>query len=52
MKSQENWLKFVISGRVEDYLDFVNSCRSEEIDHGGRNSLHNRCIGDKGDGYR
>ena len=41
MKSQENWFKFVISGSIEDYLNYINSSKKEEVAQGGGNTFYN-----------
>ncbi len=34
MVGEKEWNKFILTGRVEDYLKFVNSCRINR-DFGG-----------------
>jgi len=48
METQKNWLKFVISGRVEDYLKYVSSCKKENISEDSKNAFYNRCVGYQG----
>jgi len=48
MEPQKNWLKFVISGRVDDYLNFVNSCRKHNISEDNTDAFYNRSLSDKG----
>ena len=43
----ENWNKFIKSGKVEDYLSYVNSCKEQEIS-GNTNSFYNTRLGNKG----
>ena len=43
MDRQKNWLKFVISGKVSDYLNYAEACRKEEISEGSTNAFYNRC---------
>ena len=49
MESQKNWLKFIISGRVDDYLKFVNSCRKHNIREDNTNAFYDRRPSYKGD---
>ena len=49
MQPQKDWLKFVITGRVDDYLRFVDSCRRYDISEGNSYAFYNRCSGNKRD---
>ena len=49
METQENWLKFVISGRVDDYLKYVDSCHKQNISEGSADAFYNRSSGYKRD---
>lgn len=42
MEKEKNWLKFVISGSVSDYLKYTESCRKENISEGSSNAFYNR----------
>ena len=39
---ENNWLKFKNSGKIADYLNYVNSCKGSENVGGKRNPLHDR----------
>ena len=52
MSIQSDWLKFVINGRVDDYLKYVNSCKKDAINGGAHNANFDRCFGYKGNEYR
>lgn len=52
MDTQKSWIKFMKSGKVGDYLSYVNSCKEKEISEGSYNSVHNGCFSDKGCGSR
>ncbi len=43
----DNWTRFIKSGKVEDYLTYVNSCKEQEIG-GNTNSFYNTRLGNKG----
>ena len=48
MEREKNWLKFIISGRVDDYLKYASSCRKDNIKEETKNAFYNRCIGYQG----
>ena len=48
MDREKNWLRFITSGKVEDYLNYVNSCRGSEIIGTGDNPIYDRGISYKG----
>lgn len=52
MESDKNWLKFIISGRVDDYLNYINFCKSKSITEGEAYGHHNRRPCDKGNEHR
>lgn len=41
MSIEEKWFKFVISGKVDDYLNYINACRLDSSDRGEHDSIHN-----------
>lgn len=43
MEKEKNWLKFVISGSVSDYLHYAEACKKENISEGNANAFYNRC---------
>lgn len=43
MNVEEKWFKFIISGKVDDYLKFIDARRSDYLDRGEHDSLHNGC---------
>lgn len=51
MEPQKYWLKFIISGKPQDYLNYIDSIKKNGEAVNG-NSLFNRRIGDKGEQYR
>lgn len=46
LEKEKSWLKFIISGKPEDYIKYVNAKKEfdEAVNH---NSLFDRRIGDK-----
>lgn len=48
MEENQSWLKFAKSGKVSDYLNFVNSCKGSEIIGGNSNTLCHRSACNKG----
>lgn len=52
MNSDKDWLKFVISGKVDDYIKYCDSCRKENLEEGNGNALYNRCSCNKGNANR
>ena len=48
MNENKNWLKFAISGKVSDYLNFVNSCKGSEIIGRSNNTFYDRSACNKG----
>ena len=42
MDREKSWLKFIISGKVSDYLNYAEACRKEEISEGSTNAFYNR----------
>lgn len=42
MEREKNWLKFVISGKVTDYLKYAETCRKQNISEGNANAFYNR----------
>ncbi|MCQ2441172.1 MAG: hypothetical protein MJ076_04685 [Clostridia bacterium] len=52
MSIQGNWLKFVISGKVDDYLKYADSRKAEEVSGGVDNSHFDGRSCNKGNEYR
>lgn len=52
MSAQKDWLKFIISGSVSDYLKYIDSCRKENLNGDGNNAFFDRCSGDTRNEYR
>ena len=48
MEENKSWLKFAKSGKVSDYLNYVNSCKGSEVIGGEYNPIYNRSSGNKG----
>ena len=42
MEKEKSWLKFVISGKVSDYLKYTEMCRKENISEGSLNAFYDR----------
>ena len=51
MQIEKYWLKFILTGKAEDYLRYKNAKNTKDkaVDD---NSLFNGCTGDKGNEYR
>ena len=43
-----NWTRFIKTGKVEDYLKYVNSCKEQEIIGGNTADFYNTRLSDKG----
>ncbi len=52
MEKEKFWLKFIISGKAEDYINYSNKKREEEICEVDNYSLYNGCTGDRSKQYR
>ncbi len=52
MDTEKSWTKFIQTGKVNDYLAYVNSCRENELIEGSYNKLQNRRFGGKGNDSR
>ena len=52
MGVEKSWDKFLKSGSVSDYLNFVNSRKENEISEGNIDAFYNGCIGYKGNERR
>lgn len=52
MDTQKSWNRFIKSGKVGDYLAFVNSCKEKEISEGCSNEIYNTSLGYKGNANR
>ena len=52
MKTDEYWNDFLKSGRVDDYLSFVNSRRESFFGERNTEPNYNRGTGDKGNEVR
>ena len=48
METEKNWIRFIKSGKVNDYLSYVNSCKEKEINGGFWDTVHHRGLGNKG----
>ena len=51
MEKEKRWLKFIISGKAEDYLSYVNSKKDTDEAVSGY-SLFNRGAGDSAEQHR
>lgn len=52
MSKEKDWLRFIISGRVDDYIRYTDSVKKESLNGGEKNSFHNGCSCNKGEQYR
>ena len=52
MTEDKNWLRFIKSGKVSDYLQFVNALKENDIRDGNRDSIYGRGFSDKGNEHR
>ncbi len=48
METENAWLTFMKSGKVSDYLNFVDSFKENKISERNGNSFYNRGLSDKG----
>ncbi len=48
METDKTWLRFIKSGKVSDYLEFVNTCKEKNISGGYGDTVYNRGISNKG----
>ncbi len=48
METEKNWIKFIKSGKVADYLQFVNSVKEKDLRDGTANTVYNGRFGNKG----
>lgn len=48
MISEKEWMRFLKSGKVADYLSYVNSCKENRISDGTTDTVHDRGLGNKG----
>ena len=48
----KEWQRFIESGSVKDYLNYVNSCKENGISDRITNTVHDRGIGNKGNECR
>lgn len=48
MEMDKNWIKFIKSGKVADYLQFVNSVKERDLRDGATNTVYNPRISYKG----
>ena len=52
METENAWIRFMKSGKVSDYLTFVDSCKENKISDGQSNSFYNRGTCNKGNECR
>ena len=52
MEKEKYWLKFILSGKAEDYIKYSNAKRAESETVVGGYSLLDRRIGDRSKEYR
>lgn len=51
MNEEKLWLKFIISGKAQDYLRYIDA-KSQTQKGVDCYSLFNRCVSDKGEHHR
>jgi hypothetical protein len=49
LENDKNWIKFIKSGKVADYLQFVNSVKEKDLRDGTANTVYNRGFSNKRD---
>lgn len=49
MQTDKNWIKFIKSGKVADYLQFVNSVKENDLRDGAANTVYNGRFSNKRD---
>lgn len=47
MEEEKYWLRFVQSGKIDDYIMYSSARRSREISEGRGYAVHDRSISDK-----
>lgn len=52
MEQNKSWLKFIITGRAEDYLLYVENAKKEKLSGGDNDADNNRRSGYKRDEYK
>jgi hypothetical protein len=52
MIPEKQWMNFLKSGSVADYLSYVNSCKENNISDGFTDTLHHRGTCNKGNECR
>ena len=52
MEAQASWEQFVKSGRINDYLAFVNFRREKEVSERGSDEIYDRSACNKGNECR
>lgn len=48
MHTDKNWIKFIKSGKIADYLQFVNSAKENDLRDGVANTVYNGRLGNQG----
>lgn len=52
MDKNREWLKFIISGKIEAYVNYKNECKKQQICGGVQNTYFDRWPCDKGNTLR
>lgn len=52
MEQNKFWLKFIISGKPQDYLTYVNNCNQQKISGGEVYANYNRWTCNKGNEHK
>ena len=51
MQGNKEWLKFIISGKIDDYLNYKNSLTKQQLYGGENHPIFDRRPCDKGEQY-
>lgn len=52
MDSNKKWLKFIITGRADDYVSFCDSKRQDKFYGSDNSAIFNQCSSDRGNEHR
>lgn len=52
MEQNKSWLKFIITGKIDDYLTYKQNSQKQQLNGGGEIAHYNRRIGDQGNKYQ
>lgn len=52
MEQNKSWLKFIITGKIDDYLTYKQNSQKHQVNGGGEIAHYNRRTGDQGNKYQ